>query len=151
MYGDDVLELRRLNAELDGAEIRKAARAKAPMEPSLDTPDLAHHRKAMSPETNALFDSLREKILAFGNDVDERYLKQTINYRHSRNFCEVVPQKKDLVLGFDAEQLDDPRKTLRDMKGVGSWTTGRWQFRLASSADLEYAVGLAEQSYNRTK
>lgn len=37
------------------------------------------------------------------------------------------------------------------MKGVGSWTTGRWQFRLAARADLEYAVGLAEQSYNRTK
>lgn len=151
MYGEDVLELRRLNAELDGAETRRAAKAKAPTEPTVDAPDLPHHRKAMSPETSALFDSLREKILAFGNDVDERYLKQTINYRHSRNFCEVVPQKKDLVLGFDAEQLDDSRKTLRDMKGVGSWTTGRWQFRLASPADLEYAVGLAEQSYNRTK
>ena len=105
----------------------------------------------MSPETNDLFQSFREKVLAFGNDVDERYLKQTINYRHSRNFCEVVPQKKDLVLGFDAEQLDDPRKALRDMHGVGSWTTGRWQFRLTGHADLEYAVGLAEQSYNRTK
>jgi predicted transport protein len=153
VFGDDVLELRRLNVDTDGPELRvptKTTRSMLELS-SLDAPDLAYHRKSMSQETSVLFDSLREKILAFGGDVDERLLKQTINYRHSRNFCEVVPQKKDLVLGFDADQLDDPRKLLRDMKGVGSWTTGRWQFRLASRADLEYAVGLAEQSYNRTK
>jgi predicted transport protein len=153
MYGSNVFELRRLNVDLDGTETRKQAVAKAKdsSERSTEIHDLPHHQKAMSPETNELFLSFREKVLAFGSDVDERYLKQTINYRHSRNFCEVVPQKKDLVLGFDAEQLDDPRKALRDMKGVGSWTTGRWQLRLASPADLDYAVGLAEQSYNRTK
>lgn len=151
MYGDDVFELLRLNADGTVGEPRKTSSVKAPAAATDSTPDLAQHRRAMSAETSALFDSLREKILAFGDDVDERYLKQTINYRHSRNFCEVVPQKKDLVLGFDADQLDDSRNVLRDMKGVGSWTTGRWQFRLASPADLEYAVGLAEQSYNRTK
>jgi predicted transport protein len=153
MFGDDLLELRRLNADTDGAETRiptKATRSTLALS-STNAPDLAYHRKSMSEETGVLFDSLREKILAFGGDVDERFLKQTINYRHSRNFCEVVPQKKDLVLGFDADALDDPRRTLRDMTGVGSWTTGRWQFRLASPAELEYAVGLAEQSYNRTK
>lgn len=151
MYGQDVLELRRLNAELDGSESRKVARAKAPAEPRSDVPDLAYHRKSMSPETSALFDSLREKILAFGNDVDERYLKQTITYRHSRNFCEIVPQKASLVLGFDADQLDDPKKALRDVRALGRWITGGWELRLTSAADLEYAVGLAEQSYNRTK
>lgn len=151
MYGDDVLELRRLNAELDGAETRKVAKAKAPAEASPDAPDLSHHRKSMSPETSALFDRLREKILAFGNDVDERFLKQTITYRHSRNFCEIVPQKSSLVLGFDADELDDPRKTLRDVRALGRWITGGWEFRLSSPNDLEYAVGLAEQSYNRTK
>lgn len=151
MYGDDILELRRLNVEPDGAETRKAAKAKSATESSVDAPDLAHHRKAMSPETSALFDSLREKILAFGSDVDERYLKQTITYRHSRNFCEVVPQKASLVLGFDAEQLDDPKKALRDVRALGRWITGGWEFRLSSVADLEYAVGLAEQSYDRTK
>lgn len=150
MYGDDILELRRLNAE-DGTETRKAASAKSPASPSEVAPDLAHHRKAMSPETSALFDTFREKILAFGSDVDERYLKQSIAFRHSRNFCEVVPQKATLVVGLDAEQLDDPRKALRDVKALGRWITGGWEFRLSSPADLEYAVGLAEQSYNRTK
>lgn len=152
MYGDDVLELRRLNVELDGrAETRKAAKAKSATESSVDAPDLAHHRKAMSPETSPLFDSLREKILALGSDVDERYLKQSIAYRHSRNFCEVVPQKGGLVIYFDAEQLDDPKKVLRDVSAIGRWGTGIWHMRASSAADLEYAIGLAEQSYNRTK
>lgn len=150
LYGEDTLELRRLNADSDAADSPKLTKTKS-AEIVGEPPTLDLHRKAMSPETSALFDSFREKVLAFGSDVDERYLKQTINYRHSRNFCEVVPQKKDLVLGLDAEELDDPRRVLRDMRGVGSWTTGRWQFRLTSPADLEYAVGLAEQSYNRTK
>lgn len=149
MYGEDIFELRRLNAE-DGTETRKAA-GKSPVSPSAEAPDLAHHRKAMSPETSALFETFREKVLAFGSDVDERYLKQSIAYRHSRNFCEVVPQKATLVVGFDAEQLDDPRKALRDVRALGRWITGGWEFRLSSAADLEYAVGLAEQSYNRTK
>jgi predicted transport protein len=151
MYGDDILELRRLNADLDGVEIRKAVKGKAATELSVDAPDLAHHKKSMSAETSRLFDTLREKILAFGSDVDERYLKQTIVYRHSRNFCEVVPQKASLVVGFDAEQLDDPKNSLRDVRALGRWITGGWEFRLSSDADLEYAIGLAEQSYNQTK
>jgi len=151
MYGDDVLELRRLNAELDGSETRKAARGKVATESSGETPDLAHHKKSMSPETSRLFDSFREKILSFGSDVDERYLKRAIAYRHSRNFCEVVPQKASLVIYFDAEKLNDPKKTLRDVSKIGRWGTGVWHYRLSSAADLEYAVGLAEQSYNRTK
>ena len=151
MYGDDVLELRRLNVELDGTEIRKAAKSRAPIETSTQTPDLAQHRKSMSPQTSALFDALREKILALGSDVDERFLKQTITYRHSRNFCEVVPQKTALLLGFDADELDDPKKTLRDVRSIGRWVTGGWEFRLSTPSEMEYAVGLAEQSYNRTK
>ncbi len=150
MYGDDVLELRRLNADLDGAESRKSAKAKSSVA-TVDAPDLAHHKKAMSPETSRLFDSLREKILAFGSDVDERYLKQSIAYRHSRNFCEVVPQKASLVAYFDAEELDDPKKALRDVRAIGRWGTGIWHMRISSASDLEYAIGLAEQSYNGTK
>jgi predicted transport protein len=95
----------------------------------------------MSPETNELFLSFREKVLAFGSDVDERYLTQTITYRHSRNFCEVVPQKASLVLGFDAEQLEIQR-TLRDVRALGRWITGGWEFRLSSASELEYAIGL---------
>jgi len=112
---------------------------------------LAHHKNSMSTETSRLFDTLREKILAFGSDVDERYLKQTIVYRHSRNFCEVVPQKASLVVGFDAEQMHDPKRALRDVSALGRWITGKWEFRASSDADVEYAVGLAEQSYNGTK
>jgi predicted transport protein len=68
----------------------------------------------------------------------------------SCNFCEVVTQKSSLAIGFDADELDDPRNELRDVQGLGRWITGRWGFRLSSRADFEYAVGLAEQSYNRT-
>jgi predicted transport protein len=92
-----------------------------------------------------------EKILALGSDIDERFPKQSISYRHSRNFCEVVPQKANLVVLFDAEHLDDPKNALRDVRAIGRWATGIWDMRVTSLADVEYAVGLAEQSYNRTK
>lgn len=42
-------------------------------------------------------------------------------------------------------------RAVRDVRALGRRITNGWEFRLPSPNDFEYAVRVAEQSYNRTK
>lgn len=113
--------------------------------------DLEYELRGTTPSTRSIFMTLREQILALGGDVEERFLKLYVSYRHTTNFCEVVPQKGSLVVYLDALALDDPKHKLRNLKGIGHWGTGLWDLRLTTTEDLPYVADLVRQSYAKTK
>jgi predicted transport protein len=90
--------------------------------------DLQHHVAKMSDRTQALFHTLRDQIIALGDDVTERFMNQYVGYRRLRNFTEVVGQKRKLNVFIDgpvnAEGIGE------DVSNIGHW--GRALGALAS-------------------
>jgi len=153
VYGDGVMTQTRLNQSEDGAPtLRRSARAtKAAPALVADQYDFDYHKAKMSKETLALYLKFRDEAMSFGPDVGERFLQQYIGFRHSRPFAAVKPQRSKLKIWLSASGIDDPKHVLRNVRQIGHHGTGDLEFNIASEADLPYAIGLARQSYERTK
>src|SRR5437868_2602725 len=80
-------------------------------------------------ESQALFDALRQQILALGADVIELCGAKSVTYRVFDFFVEVMPRKRRLLLllNLDFENCDDP-------SGIASDAT-EWAFITNASED----------------
>jgi predicted transport protein len=105
-----------------------------------------------SPAIVELFHHLQKEITGLGDSVEEAPVKLYIAYKTTRNFCEVEIQSKQLKIFLDIplKEMQDPRKLARDVSGIGQWGTGDTQIILDSVENLEYAMSLIRQSYERT-
>lgn len=152
VYSDSTMTLTRLNAGEDAARRAGARGRAAPAAARMQIQyDLEHHKKRMSEQTLELYLKLRDEVLSFGNDVEERFLQQYIAFRHSRNFVAVKPQRANLKIWLGAEKVDDPRKLVRNVEKIGHHGTGDLELIISRPEDLGYALNLARQSYERTK
>jgi len=114
---------------------------------SLDT-----HLEKVLPEVRALFEQLRTRILALGSNVREVVKQTYIGYKLRTNFADVVPQKKGLVvtLNLSFADINDLRGICRDVTNIGHYGNGDVELHLPTvGADLDYIMGLIEQSYRR--
>ncbi len=117
--------------------------------------DLEFHFGNKPAPIRALFDEIRESVLALSEADDgirQSIGKVYIAYKTSRNFCEIIPQRKRLRIHLDipATQLDDPRGIVEDWFGRDHNATGDTRFDLSPDDDLDYALSLIRQSYERT-
>lgn len=113
------------------------------------------HKKGRSIEVQQLFERLRAGIL--GLAIDEGEIIETpnklyISYRHGKNFCEMQLMSKGLKIHLDLHisDLDDPRNIARDVSSVGHWGTGATEVKVNSMEEIDYVLGLIEQSYRLT-
>lgn len=99
------------------------------------------------------FVPLREKILALGDDVEEKPQKLYVAYRTQKNFVEIELQKEKLKIHMDIpkSELSDPRSISRDMENIGHYGTGDTEISLDKAEDMNYVLTLIEQSYRRSK
>lgn len=99
-----------------------------------------------------VFRHLQKAINGLGDNIEEAPVKLYIAYKTTRNFCEVEIQSKQLKLSLDIpwKELDDPKKIARDLSQVGHWGTGVSQIVVNSVNEIEYAMSLIRQSYERT-
>jgi len=49
----------------------------------------------------------------------------------------------------DFDQIEDPKEQCRDITGLGRWGNGNVEFRLTTIDDIEYAMYLIRQSYEK--
>lgn len=105
-----------------------------------------------NPEIINLFQHFRKAILGLGDNIEEAPVKLYVAYKTARNFCEVEVQSKKLKVWLDIpfRELNDPKKIAQDFSKVGHWGTGATQVLINSIEEIEYAISLVRQSYERT-
>lgn len=102
-------------------------------------------------ESQLLFEQIRERILDIDSSVDEVIRKLYIAYKNSTNFVDIVPYKTELglILNMDFNEIKDPKNVCRDITGMGKWGNGNVEFRLTTIDDIEYAIFLIRQSFEK--
>lgn len=144
--------------ELVNAQTRKSPAAPAEAAPKETLERKPRRTKRLSfgqrfnnatPATQALYEQLREHILALGDDVTQHTLKKYVAFRRLRNFVCVVVLKQQMRVWLNLNPTKfvlEPGFT-RDMSKVRHWGTGNLEVRISNQATLEKAKLLIEQSY----
>ncbi len=116
------------------------------------------HFKEDWEESRTLFEKLSSGILEIDEKIEEKAQKHYIAYKiladgknKGQNFCEVVGQKQGLKIYLDVkkEKLDDYKKITQDCSKIGHWATGNVVFSLTKSEQIDYAMFLIKQVYNK--
>ncbi len=113
-----------------------------------DEYSVADHLKNKSEHMQELFSALQEKIFALDSEqkIEENPRKLYIAYKVGRGFAEVKIQQNDIKIWI-AEDIDDPKGMIRDVSNIGHHGIGNSEITLKSFDELDYVVGLIEQSY----
>ena len=98
-----------------------------------------------------LFMHIRRRILNLDSSVSEEVLKHYIAYKNSTNFVDIVPKKSKLRLHLNMrfDEINDPRVMCEDATDKGHWGNGDVKINLKSDDDIEYAMTLVKQSFDK--
>jgi predicted transport protein len=109
------------------------------------------HLSGLPNETVELYQTLRERILSLGDNIEVRPRKLYVGFIASTNFVDVHFHKRQLKLWINLAkgQLVDPKKIARDVSEVGHWGNGDYQVLVESSDEFDYLITLIKQSYNK--
>lgn len=128
----------------------------ATYKPSIEKPESSytidtHAHLAPGSSSRALFDALRRRILALDDVVTEEFLKLYVAYKAETNFVDVIPRANSLTLTLNIpfHDLIDPSGSVRDVSNIGTWGNGDAEYSLMSSNQIDYAMGLIRQAFDR--
>lgn len=103
-----------------------------------------------------LFDVLRQRVLGLSDSMQEVPTKYYVAYKvpyngKLQNILEVVPLASGLKLYFDISKNDltDPEKIVKDCEKVGHWATGDSVLNITNEQELDYAMYLIKQVYDK--
>ena len=107
------------------------------------------HLSGLPNETIELYQALKERVLALGDNIEVRPRKLYVGFVVGSNFVDVHPQRLQLKLWINLQkgELDDPKKVARDVSEVGHWGNGDYQVLVESSGGLDYLMTLIKQSF----
>jgi len=111
-----------------------------------NTPLLEELRSKGSDAVRDLFDELRERILALDESISEKANTLYVAYRISKNFADVHIGKNHLKIHLRPIDFNDPLGMVEKIPEGYNWTMDRRVY-VKTSDDLEYVMGLIEQSY----
>ena len=99
----------------------------------------------------ALFQELRQRIIAIDACITEEFLKLYVAYKAETNFVDVVPQAKRLRLSLNLgfHEIDDPKGLCVDVSSLGRWGNGDVEVGLSTAEQLPYVMGLIRQAFDR--
>jgi predicted transport protein len=104
-----------------------------------------------SPALADRYEALKAYLLALGDDVQLKTLKNYFAFRRLKNFAcvEVHNRTGDLLVyvKVNPDEVDLDNGFTRDMRNIGHFGTGDLEIRVRSDADLERAKPLLEKSY----
>lgn len=103
-------------------------------------------REKGSPAIRELFDQLQEQIINLDEGIEEKATSIYVAYRAAKNFAEVHIGKNQLKIFLRPIDYDDPQNLVAKIPDGYNWTMDR-RLYLDSADDLDYVVGLIEQSY----
>jgi predicted transport protein len=111
---------------------------------------LEDHLTGAAESTKQLFSELRSKIQSLDGSTEERPKKKYIAYRAKNAFVYVKIQRAQLKVWLipPKSKLEDPRNLTRDVTEIGHHGGGDTEIILSDLKDINYVMGLIEQSYN---
>lgn len=143
-YEGDIFGLERVNV---GDQIEQIEAAK-PVRDSSEAPKAsvdALRAKGTEP-VRLLFDALRERILVLDENVEEKATQLYVAFRASGNFAEVYIGKNQLKIHLRPIDYEDPKGKVEKIPEGYNWTMDR-RLYLSSADELDYVLGIIEQSY----
>jgi predicted transport protein len=98
-----------------------------------------------------LFEQLRKRISNLDSSVREEFKQLYIAYKTTTNFVDVVPQKSKLRLSLNMafNEIHDPKGICKDITNLGRWGNGDVEFGVSDVSELEYAMLLIQQSFDK--
>jgi len=93
-----------------------------------------------------LFDEFRERVQAIDEAITVKPTQFYVAFRLAGNFAEVHIGKNQLKIHLRPIDYDDPKKKVEQIPAGYNWTMDR-RIYLNSSEDLDYVIGIVEQSY----
>ena len=145
-YEDGVFALEPINLpeeKVFSAPVAKAEAEKPADEAPPSAEGLLH--KA-TPATRELFEQLREKVRALDEAIVEKATAFYVAFRVSNNFAEVHIGKSQLKIHLRPIDYLDPKSMVDKIPEGYNWTMDR-RIYLKGPEDLDYVVGIIEQSY----
>ena len=102
-------------------------------------------------QTQALFDEFDDKIRELSPNVERILRKVYIGYKLSKNFTEIVVQKKalNIYIDMDFEEITDPSDSCRDVSKIGHIGTGNVEIKVSKERDVDYAMEIIKQAFNK--
>ena len=99
-----------------------------------------------TPATRELFEQLREKVRAMDEAIVEKATAFYVAFRVSNNFAEIHIGKSQLKIHLRPIDYVDPKGLVDKIPEGYNWTMDR-RIYLKAAADLDYVLGIIEQSY----
>jgi predicted transport protein len=98
-----------------------------------------------------VYQKLKERILQLGDDIEQKFNKQTINFKRYSVFTDLIIYNKGVVVVVNLKkgELDDPLQKTEDLSEKGHWGNGDYKLLVKSEDDIEYCMSLIKQSYNK--
>ena len=97
-------------------------------------------------DTKALFSELRERIVAIDDSITENPTGSYVGYRMGNNFAEIHIGKNQLKIHLRPIDFVDPKGLVEKIPDGYNWTMDLRVY-LKTVQDLDYVMGLIEQSY----
>lgn len=94
----------------------------------------------------SLFDEFRERVQAIDEAISVKPTQLYVAFRLAGNFAEVHIGKNQLKIHLRPIEYDDPKHKVEKIPAGYNWTMDR-RIYLNSPEDLDYVIGIVEQSY----
>lgn len=104
-------------------------------------------------EVKELYYKLKERILELGDDIEVKYMAQTIQFKKDRSFVDLIIYNYGVVsvINLKSGELDDPRNEAEDVSDKGHWGNGDYKHRVHPGDEIEYALFLIKQAFEKQK
>ena len=150
-YDDSIIEFEQLKplfAQGTGMPVSKIAQE---VEREIKVYTLDDHLKRRGELIKDIFGKLQQAILNMNPEIKEKVKKKYIAYEMKRNFTEFVIQSSavKVYLDISIQELNDPAHIAQDCSNIGHWATGKTRFKVHSSDEVGYAIGLIKQAYEK--
>jgi len=103
------------------------------------------------PDIQNRFESLKAFLLALGDDVQMKVLKQYFAFRRIKNFAcvEILPQTRKIIIWVkvDPSSIQLEKGFTRDVHDIGHYGTGDLEITIQNDEDLKRAEALLLKSY----
>lgn len=98
-----------------------------------------------------LYFKVKERILDLGDDIEIKYLAQTIQFKVNKSIVDLIIFNYGVVaiINMKKGELDDPREETKDLSGKGHWGNGEYKYKIQPSDEIEYAIYLIKQAYDK--
>lgn len=109
------------------------------------------HLDGKPSKVKELYETLKNEILNIG-DITLKPTKKYIAYTAGkRNIVDLIIQsnKIKVYINLKFNEIDDPKKIVRDMTNVGSWGNGDCETMLQDIEEIDYLLILIKQSYKK--